>query len=456
MKAGVDKDSQRTADVACDGQSADVLPSARHLEWADCEIGVIIHQDVQVYEPSYDFRRQWGYTPPPSVFNPPSLDTDQWIRTAKAAGAKYAVLVAKHCSGFSLWPTKAHDYSVASSPWKGGKGDVVADFMASCRKFGVRPGLYASTGVNARLGVDHFGIGDPAKWDAYRDVVKTQLSELWSNYGELFEIWFDGGNLPPDRGGREIEDLLARLQPNAVVFQGNPARGPSLRWCGNERACMPEVSWNRSNCGTGSDGVHEKTGADFAGDFDGRYWIPAEADTPNREKEHAFQGGWMWHPGEDGYVYPAETLLDKYLTSVGRGANLLLGMAIDDRGLVPEADAREFRRFGELVGNLYARKAGSAAGEANSFFIDAKDGIRPNLVSVQEDLRFGERVRNWELRGFDGRLWHTLYRGCGIGHRRLARFRPGAYLRYMLAAWDHCGEREAQIRDFSLYECDSP
>ena len=424
---------EQQGDVALGGQAKDVLPSEQHLEWADCEIGVVIHQDIQVYEPTYDFRKQWGYTPSPSVFNPSSLDTDQWIKTAKAAGAKYAILVAKHCSGFSLWPTKAHDYSVASSPWKDGKGDVVADFVASCRKFGVRPGLYASTGTNARLGVDQFNIGDSTKWDAYRDIVKTQLSELWSNYGALFEIWFDGGNLPYDRGGREIEDLLVQLQPNAVVFQGNPARSPSLRWCGNERGAMPEVSWNRSNRGTGSDGVQEETGADFAGDFDGKYWIPAEADTPNREKEHAFQCGWIWHAGEDGYVYSAETLLDKYFTSVGRGANMLIGMVIDNRGLVPDVDAREFRRFGELVSNLYAQKVASAAGEANCLFIEVKDGARPNLVSVQEDIRFGERVRNWELWGFDGRLWHTLHHGLGIGHRRLVKVRPGAYTRYMLA-----------------------
>ena len=221
----------------------DVLPSARHLEWADCEIGVIIHQDVQVYEPSYEWYKQMGYTPAPTVFNPSSLDTDQWIETAKAAGAKYAVLVAKHCSGFSLWPTKAHDYSVASSPWKGGKGDVVADFIASCRKFGIKPGIYASTGANARLMVSKNEISDTAKWSAYLDVVKTQLTELWTNYGELFEIWFDGGNLPPDKGGREIEDILLRLQPNAVVFQGNPARMTSLRWCGNEDVGSMGLRW---------------------------------------------------------------------------------------------------------------------------------------------------------------------------------------------------------------------
>jgi len=430
------------------------VPSAQHLEWADCEIGVIIHQDVQVYEPSYEWYKQMGYTPDPSVFNPSSLDTDQWIETAKAAGAKYAVLVAKHCSGFSLWPTKAHDYSVASSPWKGGKGDVVADFIASCRKFGIKPGIYASTGANARLMVASNKISDPVKWGGYLEVVKTQLTELWTNYGELFEIWFDGGNLPPDKGGREIEDLLLRLQPNAIVFQGNPARIPSLRWCGNEHARVPEVSWNRSNIGTDSDGTNDGSDpATYAGDFNGRFWVPAEADTPNRDKIQAFQGGWMWHPDEDAYVYPAETLLEKYFTSVGRGANLLVGMVIDDRGLVPDADVREFRRFGELLKKLEASRVAYTKGGAHDYLcLDVPEGVHPNLVSVREDLTHGERVKTWDLWGYDGSKWHTICHEIGMGHRRFVHFRKRDYRRYMLVAWDHRGKGEAEIRDFALYE----
>lgn len=432
---------------------AEVVPTARQIEWADCEIGVIIHQDVQVYETDYDFRKKWGYWPKPSVFNPSSLDTDQWVETAKAAGAKYAILVAKHCSGFSLWPTKAHDYSVASSPWKGGKGDVVADFMASCRKYGIKPGLYASTGCNARFMVDDNAIKDPSKWEPYKEMVKTQLTELWTNYGELFEVWFDGGNLPRDRGGREIEGLLVKLQPNAVVFQGNPERSATLRWCGNENAYVPEVCWNRTNRGTGSGGVGAGYGPTYMGDFRGKYWIPTEADTPNREKEIAFQCGWMWHPGEDGLVYPAETLLEKYFTSVGRGANMLIGMAIDNRGLVPDADVREFRRFGELVKGLYAKKIASRSGECTCLFLDdiPKDA-RPNLLCLQEDLSAGERVHHWMFRGYDGKFWHDIRQGWGIGHKRLVWFRPGAYTRFMLCCWENRNSNKAIIRDFSVYE----
>ena len=141
----------------------------------ECEIGVIIHLDLQVFEAGYEFRKQWGYTPDASVFNPRELDPDQWIATAKAAGATYAVLVAKHCSGFSLWPTEAHDYSVKSTPWRDGKGDIVGEFFKSCKKFGLRPGLYCSAATNAYLNVDNPGMvrsGNVAAQVHYNHVVE--------------------------------------------------------------------------------------------------------------------------------------------------------------------------------------------------------------------------------------------------------------------------------------------
>lgn len=445
---------------AAEAAAAPAKPSARHLEWADCEIGVIIHQDVQVYDRSYTSHESTNL-PPASVFNPSDLDTDQWIETAAAAGAKYAVLVAKHCSGFSLWPTKAHDYSVASSPWKGGKGDVVADFMASCRKYGIRPGIYASTGRNSYLGLNTAGKRLPDdQWRRYVDVVKTQLRELWTNYGELFEIWFDGGNLPADRGGREIEDLLAELQPNALVFQGNPERFNCLRWTGNERAHAPEVCWSRTNRITDSDGVSEAFGERYAGRREGRFWCPGEADMPNRDQNYALQGGWFWRPGDDVHVLPPERLLDGYMTSVGRNCNMLVGMVIDDRGRVPDPDVAAFRRFGELVRELYAHPAGRASGageyvashRCRRFEIAVPGGMKPSLASIQEDLADGESIRCFIISGHDGTAWHTVASGLSVGHRRLVRFRPGPYSRFRLDVWGINGNPDPVVRDFSLYE----
>ncbi len=249
------------------------LPTASQLKWADAEIGVIIHFDMQVFEPDYQFRKQWGYTPDLKVFDPPELNTDQWLETAKAAGAKYAILVAKHCSGFSLWPTLAHDYHVGNTPWQNGKGDIVADFFKSCRKYGIKPGLYCSAATNAYFNVDNPGrvrSGKQAEQNAYNQMVESQLTELWSNYGDIFEIWFDGGVLPPEQGGPDIVPLLLRLQPNAVVFQG-PQEFPSLlRWPGNERAEAPYPCWSTTSFVTQSDGIVESS---FPGNPDGDIWL---------------------------------------------------------------------------------------------------------------------------------------------------------------------------------------
>jgi len=178
------------------------LPTKAQQEWADMELGVLIHYDIPVFSPDFDFRKRWGDPLDVSIFNPTMLDTDQWLSTAAAAGAKYAVLVAKHCSGFSLWQTEAHDYSVKSSPWRDGKGDIVGDFIKSCKKFGIKPGLYYSVACNGYFCVDNPGTvlsGNEDEQKAYNEMVIKQVTELWTNYGELFEIWFDGGALPPEK-----------------------------------------------------------------------------------------------------------------------------------------------------------------------------------------------------------------------------------------------------------------
>ena len=188
------------------GQGAkNVLPSKAQLKWADAEIGAMYHFDLQVFEPAYKWRENWNYHPDLSIFNPKELDTDQWLLAAKAAGATYAVLVAKHCSGFSLWPTNAHPYSVKNTPWRNGQGDIVKDFIASCKKYGIKPGIYASASANAYFKVENPGLvisGNAEEQEKYKEVVKTQLTELWSQYGKLFEVWFDGGVLPPRKRRR--------------------------------------------------------------------------------------------------------------------------------------------------------------------------------------------------------------------------------------------------------------
>lgn len=433
-----------------------VLPSPQQLEWAACEIGVIIHHDVQVYEPGYRFRDDREYVPSAERFNPAALDTDQWIETAVALGAKYAILVAKHCSGFSLWPTKAHPYSVAASPWRDGKGDVVADFIASCKKYNVRPGLYASCGCNAYLKVDHnalVGDDDAERWLAYVETVKTQLRELWSNYGPLFEVWFDGGNLPVDRGGREISELLMELQPQAITFQGDPENGNSVRWIGNERAEAPDPCRATCNLGTQSDGTQEGDFQErYHGSVTGKYWCPGEADMPNRDQVHAWQGGWFWQPGEDDLIYPPLELLDRYYTSVGRNCNFLLGMVIDDRGRVPESDVRQMTELGDLIRKLTSCCRGETSGVGVTFDIAVDDSAPVDMICLMEDIAQGERVLYFTVSGFDGNHYHTLATGKAIGYKRLVRIHPARFPSYRLQIAGHKEGAEPVMQIFSLWD----
>lgn len=439
-------------------RAAEVLPTPQHVEWADCEIGILVTQDIQIYEESYNYNRaaQSRYVPSASKFNPTDLDTDQWMRTAKAAGAKYSVLLAKPGSGFCYWPTKAHPYSVASSPWKGGKGDLVGDFVSSCRKFGIRPGFYSSM-MSTYLGVEY---GKPldGKEETYRKYLKaleTMLTELWTNYGEVFEVWFDGGTLAQDRGGKMVDDLLNRLQPKAVVFQGNPERCASVRWIGNEGAHAPETCWARTNSKTSSGGECDLLDPVFAGDFNGSIWCPGEADTPNRDRVWSRATGWVWQQGQDDRCTPPEILLERYFTSVGRGCNLLLGMVIDDRGRVPDADVRQLTAFGDMVRNLYTNCVARTSGKGACFIVDAREGSRPNLVSIQEDLTKGQNVHSFLVSGSDdGENWHSIANGTSIGHRRLVKTHRFNYRKYRLDVWDARPGTIPVIRDFSLYSTD--
>lgn len=399
-------------------------PTPAQLAWSDAEVGVLIHYDIQVFRPGFDFRKHWGRPLPAAIFNPASLDTDQWLSTAAAAGAKYAVLVAKHGTGFSLWPTQAHPYSVKSSPWRGGKGDIVGDFIKSCEKFGIKPGLYYSVACNGYLGVDDPGRvvgGDPAKQKEYNAIVEHQLTELWTRYGKLFEIWFDGGALPPEKGGPDVLPLLLKHQPDAVCFQG-PDRYPSLlRWVGNEDGIAPADCWSTANTAYKTSGGDAYFPVNGRGDPDGKIWAPAETDMPNR-RHSAFEGGWFWKKGQDGFLFAKEELMERYYTAVGRNTNLLLGMVIDDRGLVPQADAARFAEFGAEVSRRFAAPAGETAGEGEQLTLRFSDPSRVNTAVIMEDITQGQTIRAFTLEALTDEGFRQVCSGESIGHKRIERF----------------------------------
>lgn len=401
-------------------------PTPQHLAWHQAEMGVLIHFDIGVFEPDYQFRDRWGYVPPASIFNPVDLDTDQWVQAAVASGAKYAVLVAKHCIGFTLWPSAAYSYGVADSPWRDGKGDIVRDFVASCRKYGIKPGIYCSSAFNAYYNIDTPGrerSGNMAKQQEHNRTVETMMQEILGNYGELFEVWFDGGVLPPHLGGPELTSHLLRLQPNTVCFQG-PGSFPTLvRWGSNEEGVAPDPCWA---C-TDMQQPNDKTGQgecplEGAGRPDGTIWAPVEADMTIRDRS-SFEGGWFWRDGEDHFLYSTEHLLDRYEKTVGRGTNLMLGMVINDRGLVPDADFARFADLGEAIEKTWGKPIASTSGDSAGCRLPLS-GRPIDRALMQEELRDGQHIRSWTLEAEADGQRTLLASGESMGHKRFARFDP--------------------------------
>jgi alpha-L-fucosidase len=400
-----------------------VVPTPVQAAWADAEIGVLFHLDMPTFVPDYLWNK-WETHPDAAIFNPSELNTDQWLETAQKLGATYAVLVAKHCSGFSLWQTEAHDYSVKHSPWKDGKGDVVKDFIASCKKYGIKPGIYASTTANGYLHVSNPGLvreGSPVTQDEYNRIVEQQLTELWTNYGELFEIWFDGGVLSKKEGGSDVLALVKRLQPNAIAFQGPYGHPNLIRWIGNEKGVAPYPCWSTADSTTNADGtvvIDGLNGNPFA-----PYWCPGESDFTLRWND-SFQGGWFWTAGQDSMMFTVDELMDKYITSVGRNTNMLLGVVIDDKGLIPEADVRRIEELGETIRTQYGKPLMNTSGQGSTFTIPVEPPQTIDRIIIQEDISFGERVLEYSIKGKKGDEWIDLAAGTNIGHKHIDIIQP--------------------------------
>lgn len=382
-------------------------PTKKQLEWADMEIGVLIHYLMEIYNPEFKkYKTEAVRTElSPDRVNPTKLDPEQWVRSAYELGAKYAVLVTNHCTGFSLWQTEVNDYSVASIKWKDGKGDVLAEFVEACKKYGLKPGVYYSTGCNG-----YYGINDELKWDykseQYQNYVKCverQVEEIWSKYGEMFEIWFDGGIVPKEIGGPDIFSLLKKYQPDAIAFQGPPEHPHNVRWVGNENGYAPENCWSTFNPDSN----------DLNGQPDGEVWAPAETDFPNRTND-AFGGGWGWRENEEDKVRSSENLLNCYLSSVGRNSNMLIGMAISTDG--DFQDEEQFIEFGKLLKETFGEPITRLCNcKGNSFTIQLNKEKHPRYLTLCEDITNGHNIFDYSVFA-DGK---EIYHGECIGHKRI-------------------------------------
>jgi alpha-L-fucosidase len=436
--------------LSCAGKKdAEVtIPNDIQLTWADAEIGVLFHLDMPTFKPGYNFR-QWGTHPDATLFDPAELNTDQWMETAQKLGATYAVLVAKHCSGFSLWPTEAHEYSVKRSPWRDGKGDIVADFVASCKKYNIRPGIYASTSANGYFHVDNPGLvqpGAPVTQDEYNRIVERQLTELWSNYGELFEIWFDGGVLSKARGGADVLALVEKLQPKAIAFQGPYGHPNLIRWVGNEEGAAPYPCWATADSTTNADGTVVINGLN--GDPFAPYWCPGESDFTLRWNR-SFQGGWFWTAGQDSMMFTIDELMTKYITSVGRNTNMLLGVVIDDRGLIPDADVKQIALLGDEIRRQYGTPLQRTSGKGTEYIIRLEQPATIDRVVIREDIAKGERVLAYRVEGNTNGKWTELSTGTNIGHKHIDKFQPHPVNEVRLTVTE--AKAEPQIKDFAIF-----
>jgi alpha-L-fucosidase len=409
---------------------------------------------LRPFHHQYFTGKEWGYgDESPALFNPTEFDARQIARTARQAGMKGLILTAKHHDGFCLWPSAFTEHSVKHSPWKNGKGDAVKEIAAACRAEGIKFGVYLSPWDR-----NHKDYGRPEYVTYYRN----QVRELLTGYGEVFEFWLDGANggdgfYGGARETRKIDrrtyydwpntvNLVRELQPGACIFSDG---GPDLRWVGNERGGAGDPCWatlNRDDFAPGQADQKRLT----SGDRPGTHWIPAECDVSIRP-------GWFYHAAEDAKVKTATQLVDLYFASVGRGASLLLNLAPDQRGQIPDVDVRQLMEFRRRLDDAFttdlARRAkvnASNVREASKKFRAANvtdsrresywatdDGVtnaslviefrKPttlNIVRLREFLTLGQRVEVFALDRWSDGAWEEFHRGTGIGNCRLVRVKP--------------------------------
>ncbi len=400
-------------------QRARPLPSPAQLEWQRDERALFLHFGVNTFTD-----REWGDgAEDPRIFAPPRLDTRQWARVARSTGFRALILTAKHHDGFCLWPTRTTTHSVAASPWREGRGNLVREFVDACRAEQLRVGFYLSP----------WDRHEPTYGDSprYNDLYCDQLTELLTQYGPVHEVWFDGANGEGPNGRRQQYDwprvwgLVRKLQPNAVMFSD---AGPDVRWIGNERGSAGDPNWSTVDPavvpvpGLSGDAVMRML---QHGDPAGSVWQPGETDVSIRP-------GWFHHPAEDARVRSIDNLVDLYFTSVGRNSKLLLNVPPTRDGLLHDVDVARLQGMHERLRALFRTNlaggrtpAWRATGARTGLLeLDLGRTVSLSIADLREDISRGQLVARYTLEGSNGGAWFTLSSGMTIGYRKLDRFAP--------------------------------
>jgi alpha-L-fucosidase len=423
------------------------VPSENQIRWQEMEYYAFLHFSINTFTD-----QEWGDgAEDPKLFNPKELDCRQWARVCKEAGMKGIILTVKHHCGFCLWPSKYTEFSVKNSPWKNGKGDIVRELADACKEYGLKLGVYLSPWDR-----NHADYGKPE----YITYFRNQLTELLTNYGPIFEVWFDGANggsgyYGGARETRRIDrktyydwqntyKLIRQLQPDIVIWNDGGDRG-DLRWVGTEAGYVGETNWSLLNATGNVTNDMLRFGLE-----NGDSWVPGEVNTSIRP-------GWFYHTTEDNRVKTIPKLLDIYYSSFGRNATLLLNFPIDTRGLIHENDAKASKDFAAVVNESFAVNlaekvkitASNVRGNSKEFgpgkVIDGNkdtywatdDGTtnasltidfpKPttfNRFLVQEYIRLGQRVKAFTVEAFVDGTWKEVAKVTTIGYKRILRF-PG-------------------------------
>lgn len=378
------------------------LPSPQQVQWQNMERTMFVHFAPNTWQGTELDNR----STPLVRINPSKLDVNQWIDAAESFGAQMIIFVAKHVGGFCMWQTESTDYSIKNTPYKNGKSDVLDELAKACFKRGMRLGVYIYPGDDtwgAYLG----GGGktkDPAKQEGYNKVLRLQWEEVLSRYGnQIHEIWYDGGLVVP------LEDIVKKYSPNAIVFQGPFA---SIRWVGNEQGIAPYPAWNSVKLADAKTGV--ATGAH--GDPDGEVWMPLEVDVTL--KDH----NWFWSPTNSKNLRNLDQLMDIYYKSVGRGGLLLLNASPDTTGLIPQEDMSLYKQFGDEINRRFGNCIASTSGNGESLELNLDKVTKVDHIVIQEDIVFGERVREFVIEGKINDQWIELAKGISIGYKHIERF----------------------------------
>ena len=424
------------------------IPEPKQVEWQQMETYAFIHFGLNTFND-----REWGYgDTDPKTFNPTNLDCEQWAQTLVKAGMKGVILTAKHHDGFCLWPFEGTDYSVKNSPWKNGQGNVVKELSEACKKYGLKFAVYLSPWDRHQA-----NYGTPE----YLPYFYAQLHDLLTNYGPVFEVWFDGANGGDGwyGGAKDIRtidrknyynypriyEMLDSIQPQAIIFSDG---GPGCRWVGNEKGFAGATNWSFLREGEVHPG-YEKSYELQYGHADGNQWVPAECDVSIRP-------GWFYHPEEDDRVKSPDQLVDLYYRSVGHNATLLLNFPVDRRGLIHPVDSANAVRFHEMIQqqlktNLVAGMIPKVSNERGGDFVASaltddnfdtywatEDGVttadiefsfdtptRMNRMMLQEYIPLGQRVKAFVVEYLDKDTWLPVKLNeetTTIGYKRLLRF----------------------------------